>query len=110
MILRLALAAAIVAVIGLVAYNFIGRDEAREAPVEPMSELVDPSPESVRDARKKARAAAKLAVQEGCPELRADYEVWDDYLDKKARRKLKALVEKCDKEAEAQASAEPGVP
>lgn len=107
MILRLALAAAIVAVIGFGAYTLIGRDEAREVAVEAMSESVDPSPESVRDARKKARAAARLAVREGCPELRADYEVWDDYLDKKTRRKLKALVEKCDKEGEAQVSAEP---
>ena len=67
----------------------------------------DASVESLRDMRKKAREASKLAVAEGCTGLSADYEVWEDYLDKKTRRKLKALIAKCNDEGEAQVSAEP---
>ena len=102
--LRAIFAAATIALVCLGGYYLIERNRAREAPAV---ESTDASVESRRDVRKKARAASKLAVAEGCTGLSADYQVWEDYLDKKTRRKLKALVEKCNDEAEAQVSAEP---
>ncbi len=113
--LRALFAAATIAVIGLGGFYLIERKQAREAPAAETTEPISPeamaatamSPEALRDAQKKARESAKLAVRNGCTALRADYEVWDDYLDKKTRRKLKALIAKCDKDGEAQVSAEP---
>jgi hypothetical protein len=108
-ILRLVFAAATIAVIGFGAYYFIERDRDPQeaAAATPVEAPADPDLAARRDMRKKARAAAKLATGEGCTQLRADYEVWEDYLDKKTRQKLKALIAKCDKASETQVSAEP---
>jgi len=104
---RLVLAAATVAVIGFVAFTFIEtKQNGQGTAVEPMREPAAGDAETRRDARKKARAAVKQAVDEECPELRADFAVWEDYLDKKTRRKLQALIAKCE-EADSGVSAEP---
>jgi hypothetical protein len=110
-LVRLFIAAALIAVIGFGAYQLTepqtGPQQAAAAiPVE-AADPADPDLATMRDLRKKARAAAKFAGGEGCTQLRADYEVWEDYLDKKTRQKLKALIAKCDKAGDAQVSAEP---
>ena len=108
-ILRLVFAAATIAVIAFGLYFFIERDQGLQeaAATTPLEAGADSDAAAIREMRKKARAAAKFASGEGCIQLRADYEVWEDYLDKKTRQKLKALIAKCDQAAEAQVSAEP---
>ncbi len=90
-VLRAAFAAAVMALIGILAFYLIDRDrvqtETRQA-----GEITQVD---VRDARQKIREASALVVEEACEKLRIDYEVWKDYLDKKTRRKLKGLMARC---------------
>lgn len=103
-------AVATIALILLGAYYLIERDQARfereqarQAAIEP----TDTNRAALQDMRKRMREASRLAVEEGCIKLREDFGVWEAYLDKKTRRKLKAFIARCDKEGEAQASAAP---
>jgi hypothetical protein len=101
--LQVFFAAATGAVILLGAYFAIERDQVRRAAIAE----IDASREALRDERKKARKTSRLAVEEGCIRLSADFEVWESYLDKHTRRKLKGLIAKCDKKGEAEVNAEP---
>lgn len=98
------------AVILLGAYYAVDRDQARREPEKARQaevERIDTSRPSLQDMRKKMRAASRLTAEEGCARLREDFDAWDDYLDKKTRRKLKGLIAKCGGEGEETVSAEP---
>lgn len=98
------------AVILLGTYYVVDRDQARREPEKAQRaevERIDSSRPALREMRKKMREASRLAAEEGCARLREDFDAWDDYLDKKTRRKLKPLIAKCDREGEETVSAEP---
>ena len=67
-ILRLVFAAATIALVGLAGYHLIERNQA---PEEAAVEAADPDVTAMRDMRKKARAASKQAIAEGCTGLSA---------------------------------------
>lgn len=77
----------------------VEQDQARQAAIQ----SVNAGRAALQDMRKALRDAPRQAVEESCARLREDFDVWDDYLDKKSRRKLKGLIDKCDHAGEAQA-------
>jgi cell division protein FtsB len=99
------LATSIVALL-IGAYYFIERDQARveqDQARQATIESINAGRAALQDMRKKLRDAPRQTVEESCARLREDFDVWDDYLDKKSRRKLKGLIDKCDHAGEAEA-------
>jgi cell division protein FtsB len=90
-LLQVIVAAATVAVVGIVAFYLIERDQMRREAIE----TIEVTRDDVRDERKKLKERAQNAADEACSRLVEDYDTWDDYLDKQTRRKLKNLMAKC---------------
>lgn len=102
-LLQAIVAAATVAVICIVSFYLIERDQMRREAIE----TIEVTRDDVRDARKKLKERAENAADEACARLAEDYDTWDDYLDKQTRRKLKTLMAKCSTGEGAAAAAPP---
>lgn len=101
--LRSLFAVATFAVIVLLGYYLVERDQAQRA----ATASVDASRDALRHGRKEPQKVSRQVIDEACTRLRADFEVWEHYLDKRTKKKLKNLIAECHERGETQVSADP---